>query len=148
MAPTDPHNSLPEGIPHKRPQWGDEAAVVVPKLDRQQYVAIMIDPGSGIVACAMANMPDKLLVYYEGNRMGACNMNTLEDRTMNAYGRMAKNYPTVAMAMMDASDFEVIGRISPDGFDVDVSNPSLKAWVAHQPELLESPPKAWRPRMR
>lgn len=148
MEPTAQQGRKSQGIPVGRPQWGDEAAVVVPKLESQQRVAAMIDPGSGIVACAIPSNPDKLLVYYEGNRMGACNMNTLEDRTLNAYGRMAKSYPTVAMAMLDANDFEAIGTISPNHFDIDVSSPNLKAWVAHEPQLLESPQKAWRPRMR
>ena len=104
MEPTAQQDRKSQGIPVGRPQWGDEAAVVVPKLESQQRVAAMIDPGSGIVACAIPSEPGRLLVYYEGNRMGACNMNTLEDRTLNAYGRMAKSYPTVAMAMLDAID--------------------------------------------
>ena len=136
-------------VPPQRPAWGEEAAVVVPKAERAQWVAAMIDPGSGIAGCGVPGLPDKLLVYYEGNRLGASNLNTLEERTLHAYGRMTKKYPTVAMAMMDRNDFEVIGTISPDRFEVDMKSTALQAWVNHDPKLLESLVKAWRgPRMR
>lgn len=122
-----------EDIPTARPAWGDEATIVVPKIEHQQRVAGSIDPASGIVAFRVHNAADKLIVYYEGNRFNSSSMSELEDRVMNAYGRMSKTYPTIAMAMMDASDFEVVGTVEPNRVQIDHDHPAVQAWVAEAP---------------
>jgi hypothetical protein len=136
-------------IPAQRPQWAEEVPVVVPKLDRLQKVSMSIDPGSGIVAFQMRGMPGKIHVYYEGNRLGAQNLNSFEDRVMHAYGRMTKSYPTIAQAMMDLQDFDIIGTYSNGQLDIDADHPALKAWVAGDSRLegrIEAQQAhAWRP---
>jgi hypothetical protein len=133
-------------IPEVRPQWGEPAAVVVPKPEFAQLVSASIDPGSAIVAFRHSASDDRLIVYYESNRLGASNLNTLQERALHAYGRMAKKYPTIAMSSMEANMFEVVGSIDPDRFEIDKTHPAVQAWVAHEPNLLDSSP-SW-PRMR
>lgn len=126
-------------VPRIRPQWGERAAVVVPKLAHQREVAMSIEPGSGIVAFQMPGAADRFIVYYEGNLSGASNLATFEDRAMNAYGRMAKSYPTVAMSALKRDLFEVIGHIAPNEFEINRGSAALEAWTAHDPALLVSP---------
>lgn len=127
-----------EDIPNTRPAWGDEAAIVVPKIEQQLRVSGSIDPASGIVAFRVHNAPHKLIVYYEGNQFHTSSMAKLEDRVMNAYGRMSKKYPTIAMSMMDASDFEVVGTVQPDRVQIDHDHPALQTWVAVAPRPDEA----------
>lgn len=55
-----------------------------------------IDPGSGIVG--IRKEPSGMLViYYEGNRLGAINMHAGRERVICAFGRLAVQYPTTAM---------------------------------------------------
>lgn len=57
---------------------------------------MMIDPGSGIAG--IRKQPSGMLViYYEGNRFGATNMHKGCERVICAFGRLAVQYPTVAM---------------------------------------------------
>lgn len=124
-------------IPMERPKMGEDAAVIVPKLEHQIRVGHQIDPGSGIVACAMYGADDQLLIYFEGNRFNASNIVSLEDRAIHAYGRMATRYPTIALAVMPLDLFDVVGRINSKTFEIDASHPAVLAWTEHDPKLLE-----------
>jgi hypothetical protein len=106
----------------------------------------MIATGSGIVAFRQPDAPDQLVVYFEGNLFGAENLKTLHDRALQAYGRMAKSYPTVAKAQMPADAFEVVGTIDPDRFEIDKDHPALQAWTKHDPELMVEKPSFIRMR--
>lgn len=135
---------IDKAVPASLPAWGDRAAVVVPKPEHQNEVAMYIAPGSGIVACQIPGAGDRLLVYFEGNINGASNLNTLEDRALRAYDRMSTRYPTIAMAALSADLFEVIGSVAPNDFVIDKENNALQAWIAHDPKLLESPVRHYR----
>lgn len=129
-------------IPTQRPQWGEPAAIVVPSIEEQARWGAVIKPGSGIVAFIDPRFAEQMMVYYEGNVFGANNMNTFEDRALNAYGRMSKRYPTTAMMLVDRSGWEVVGEISPDGMQLD-ETPALQAWVAQDPKLTLREPKRY-----
>ncbi|MCL4722654.1 MAG: hypothetical protein KJZ90_00065 [Rhodocyclaceae bacterium] len=70
----------------------DKATIYVPvagsRLERELL------PGSGIVGIPRHG---QLVIYYEGNLYGACNLHRIEDRIICAFGRLATKYPTGAM---------------------------------------------------
>jgi len=60
-----------------------------------------IAPGSGIVGIPYeGGESGDLLLYFEGNLHNAINQQRLEDRIVNAAGRLFTRYPTVAMRMV------------------------------------------------
>lgn len=81
--------------------------VLVPKLDTRPAHAIL--PKSGIVA---ATLDDQVDVYFEGNRYGAANIVTFEDKVLHAAGRLDAKYPTVARGRYALDDFVVVGLFS------------------------------------
>lgn len=89
-------------------------AVLVPVVG----AAHGIDAGSGIVADLDAPRGDGglVVVYFEGNRVGAVNLRHLEDRLTVAGGRLTAKYPTVARSSVPLGDFEVVGTLETDGW--------------------------------
>lgn len=72
--------------------------------------ARQIDPGSGIVTDASPfPVAGDVRVYFEGNRYGAENLQTFEERVQCASGRLATKYPTIACGLFKAVDFHVVG---------------------------------------
>jgi len=90
-----------------------------------------IDPGSGVVTLAAywrsAADTDRVLVYYEGNRYGAVNLTTFEERVLQAAGRLDKRYPTIAKGAWPAIEFDVVGTFS---FSED--------WRAHRLDVTDA----------
>jgi hypothetical protein len=116
--------------------------------------ALLIDPGSGIIASfeAIHALPDvgdpnftgreRVLVYYEGNRFNASNLLTFESRVNLAADRLAKNYPTVARNLFPIVDFMLIGMlvVSEDFRErhLEVVDPGwLKLWLGMKPEIYK-----------
>lgn len=108
--------------------------VLLPKPGTR--AAAVIDPGSGVVTdLAFDQMPTLAsddpfegatvgldgtvkpyaLVYYEGNRYHADNLQAFEHRVLAAAGRCVERYPTVARGLFPREDFEVIGLVTYDG---------------------------------
>lgn len=90
----------------KRELRHEHAVIYVPRagsrLDRH------IDPGSGIVGVPSA-AGGRIVLYYEGNRIQASNLETPEERIICAFGRAAVGYPTVAMsAVLDDDVFDLV----------------------------------------
>lgn len=79
---------------------GEQAWIVVPVAGAMSDH--VIDQRSGVVA---KRKGDQVAVYYEGNRMGADNLNRYAERVTNAAGRLFKRYPTVARSAYSLSDF-------------------------------------------
>lgn len=121
--------------PAERPQWGEPAAVIVPKLQCQERIGATIKPGSAIVAYRLLSDLSLVQTYYEGNMLGASNLNSFEERALTAYGRMSHSYPTRASMQLSKDDFEVVGEITPEGMDIDRSHPALQAWMQRDPSL-------------
>lgn len=69
-----------------------------------------IDVGSGIVTADATS--DRVLVYYEGNRYGAMNLRTFEERVFHATARLVERYPTVAFGQYARADFDVVGTFA------------------------------------
>jgi hypothetical protein len=90
--------------------------ILRPKLGTR--AAQLIDPGSGVVTDLLDAAVPSVLVYYEGNRYGAVNLQTLEDRVRSAAGRCVARYPTVARALLPRTDFDVIGTVDPADWSV------------------------------
>lgn len=70
-----------------------------------------IDDGSAIVGEPEG---DRIGVDFEGNRYGACNMQTFEDRITHAAGRRAYRYPTTARASYPADALIEVGTVRYD----------------------------------
>ena len=70
----------------------DHAFIYIPVPGSR--IASMIDAGSGIVG---APGESHVVLYYEGNRYGASNLEYYPDRVKNAAGRLFQRYPTIAM---------------------------------------------------
>lgn len=72
----------------------DTATIYIPA--EGGLLDMVIDPGSGIVGIRKG--PSRMLViYYEGNRFDAINLREGRERVVCAFGRLATQYPTVAM---------------------------------------------------
>lgn len=91
-----------------------------------------IDPASAVVAAQSQRGQERVLVYFESNRLGASNIVTYADRCLHAAGRAAMNYPTVAKASLPASELVHAGT-----YDLlrqvvtSVTNaPALKEWLS------------------
>lgn len=71
-----------------------------------------IAPGSGIVGLPSGTMPGYLKVYYEGNLIGADNLNTWLERVQCAAGRLATQYPTVARSFLPEEGMQQVGTMT------------------------------------
>jgi hypothetical protein len=103
-------------------------AVVIPAVFGSGPLGRVL-PRSGIVARRLSH--GKVEVYFEGNRYGAANLTTFEERVLCAAGRLTARYPTVAKAWCDLGDIEVVGVCYPDRGEVVIGRPErLEAWLA------------------
>ena len=106
--------------------------VPAPVGDRGRDAALsLILPGSGIVGY---DDGDGLLrLYYEGNKYGAVNLATWEQRVKCAAGRAFERYPTVAMlAFIDADQVVRVGQID-NHYELTVEHPELVAEYEGRP---------------
>lgn len=111
---------------YTRPQYGEAALLVVPKLAFQAKWRTIIKGGSAIVAYQVDS--NTLHAYYEGNLYGAQNLNANEDKAICAYGRMTKRYPTIAQVAAPLEEFDIVGAVSPTMCELQ-SVDSVKAWL-------------------
>jgi len=86
----------------------EEALILVPKTPTQ------IDPKSGI--CASRLPSGEFQIDYEGNRFGAENLRTYEQRLLHALDRGKTKYPTVARQFQPLAsleeNFHIVGIIN------------------------------------
>lgn len=106
-----------------------------------------IDAGSAIVAGVSQRGQQRVMVHFEGNRLGAENMRRYEERCLHAAGRAAVRYPTIAKASLPRSELRHVGifdlqaQCVTDLLDV----PALHAWLGNEvapfsPAIRYSPP--------
>jgi len=119
---------------YHRPAYGQTALLVVPKIEHQQRWSTIIKGGSGIVGYLVNS--ETIHVYYEGNLYNASNLKTFEERALCAYGRCSMRYPTIAQVAVPMAEFEIVGKLSPDCFDLQ-STPAVKAWRALEESMIE-----------
>lgn len=101
--------------------------VLVPKSESR--AALAIDPGSGIVT--KTGETPRRIVYFEGNRFGASNLSTFEERVQCAAGRLYTNYPTIARGLFPASEFDTVGSLYvTDDADVVSMTMVIDNWAA------------------
>lgn len=85
--------------------------ILIPNGESFRYLL----PGSGIVANPTPNANNQKDVYFEGNKYGAVNLGTYEERLLNAADRLWGKYPTVARMRLDEksfSEFLIVGSLS------------------------------------
>jgi hypothetical protein len=106
--------------------------VLVPKPGSR--AADMIDAGSGVVTdeASWTGLPEAL-VYFEGNRYGAENLRTFDQRVLSAAGRLDQRYPTVAKAMLPIDDFVPVGLFT---YTADWTTSALALDPEMDPEIL------------
>lgn len=88
-----------------------EADIYVPK--KGSGFETEIDDGSGIVGAR--DEQGRLVIHYEGNRIGAENLRTWRERVRCAAGRKFLSYPTIAMQLVPPEregELEKVGRIT------------------------------------
>jgi hypothetical protein len=68
--------------------------------------------GSGIVGRSTKDGMH-LEIWYEGNAHDALNLNTFAEKISCAAGRMSSHYPTSARAVVDSSQFVLVGEFHP-----------------------------------
>lgn len=84
-------------------------AVFVP-ASADMPIAQLVDRGSAIVGCVTGDeAAEQVTVYFEGNRYGYANVQTLADRARIAAGRLIEHYPTVAFAVVSRRDLLKVG---------------------------------------
>lgn len=94
-----------------------------------------IAPGSAIVAAIDQASEDRVLVYYEGNLFGACNLRRFVERVLHAADRQVARYPTIAKASFPRSVLiEVAAFDYTTGKITAITNAAaLRAWVPDEP---------------
>jgi hypothetical protein len=94
--------------------------ILVPSLQGKPFG---IAHGSAIVA--QTTTEDTVVLHYEGNTNGACNLDKYEEKILCAAGRKATNYPTIAkMALKEEicrDNFEIVAL-----FDYEACRARLK----------------------
>lgn len=94
---------------------------------------LFLAPGSALVADPEKEyLPGQIVCYYEGNIHGAVNLRTFADKALCAAGRLAKKYPTSALAAFPVEDLVEVGSASfaPDCWpkiEVVITRPDLVA---------------------
>jgi len=120
-----------------RPAYGQTALLLVPKIEHQQKWSTIIKGGSAIVGYLVDS--ETIHAYYEGNLYKASNLKTYEERALCAYGRCSMRYPTIAQVGVPVTEFEIVGKLSPECFDLQ-STPAVKAWRALDASMIEPLP--------
>lgn len=113
----------------------DRCSVLVPR--KGTLAASMFDRASAVVTDGNV-VEGKILVWYEGNRHGACNLNTFYERILSAAGRLAVSYPTTAKAMLPREDFVEAAVFSMDRLAFsEVAEPGVLAeWAGEAMETI------------
>lgn len=93
-----------------------------------------IDAASAIVAGTSQRGLDRVKMYYEGNRLGACNLVDFIDRCRCAAGRAATRYPTIAFGVFDPADFVRVAvyDLANHRFTEVLDSVRLTAWAREQ----------------
>jgi hypothetical protein len=96
--------------------------------------------GSAIVG--EPSTPGRIRIYFEGNVVGAVNLNRFRERAVQAAARMLHNYPAgyPTRAREDVDEREVIevGSIETEGYGLHISaDPSELDWWIEQADLID-----------
>jgi hypothetical protein len=96
--------------------------------------------GSAIVGQPSA--PGRIRIYYEGNVVGAVNLNRFRDRAVQAAARMLHNYPagypTRAREDVDEREVVEVGSIETDGYRLHISAaPADLDWWIESADLID-----------
>lgn len=96
--------------------------------------------GSAIVGEPSA--PGRIRIYYEGNVVGAVNLNRFRERAVQAAARMLHNYPAgyPTRAREDVDEREVIevGSIETESYGLHISaSPVELDWWIEQADLID-----------
>ena len=96
--------------------------------------------GSAIVGEPSA--PGRIRIYFEGNVVGAVNLNRFRERAVQAAGRMLHNYPAgyPTRARDDVDEREVIevGSIETESYGLHISaGPSELEWWIERADLID-----------
>ena len=96
--------------------------------------------GSAIVGEPSA--PGRIRIYYEGNVVGALNLNRFRERAVQAAARMLHNYPSgyPTRAREDVDEREVIevGSIETKSYGVHISaSPGELDWWIERADLID-----------
>jgi hypothetical protein len=96
--------------------------------------------GSAIVG--QPSGPGRIRIYFEGNVVGAVNLNRFRERAVQAAARMLHNYPAgyPTRAREDVDEREVIevGSIETESYGLHISaGPSELDWWIEQADLID-----------
>ena len=123
------------GTPNSAP---DHLTLYVPHPESR--LSTELAHGSAIVGQPSA--PGRIRIYYEGNVIGAVNLNRFRDRVVQAATRMLHNYPAgyPTRAREDVDEREVIevGSIETESYGLHISaGPSELDWWIEQADLID-----------
>jgi hypothetical protein len=90
------------------------------------HLGSLVDRGSALVADDLGQ--DRLVVYFEGNRYGAVNLQRWADRVECAAGRLTAKYPTSALCAAERDDIQLLGLF--DGGAVQLDDPDDRSAIA------------------
>jgi hypothetical protein len=96
--------------------------------------------GSAIVGLPLAS--GQIRIYYEGNIIGAQNLNRYRDKAVQAAGRMLHNfpagYPTRAREDVDPREVLEVGAIDTKTYRIEISaRPTDLSWWIDADDLLD-----------
>jgi hypothetical protein len=104
-----------------------EAGELVIFVPASPEVRAVVRPGSAIVGRRDDN--GQVLIYFEGNVYGY--MTDFDEMLLHAADRLVSRYPTVARAVVGASELAEVGYYDYGAFSAEITDqPALDAWRA------------------
>jgi hypothetical protein len=132
------HGAIHSGIVRTSTAKPERLALYVPHPESR--LCSELARGSAIVGQPSA--PGRIRIYYEGNVVGAVNLDRFRDRVVQAAARMLHNYPTgyPTRAREDVDEREVVevGSIETDGYKLHITAaPGELEWWIDPIDLIE-----------
>jgi hypothetical protein len=144
-----PHHTLRQNPRHTPSHDADEFFLLVPKSEHVDKWSLKILPGSAIVGRITSLGMCQL--HFEGD-LHVSNACSFPDRVMRAWGRLSKNYPTIARAQGPMDEFHVAGTVSAgvvtDGSDDEAGAAALQHWQSLDKRLGVEPAVSAREKNR
>jgi hypothetical protein len=100
----------------------------------ESRLCLQLAHGSAIVGLPLTS--GSIRIYYEGNVVGAANLDRYRDKAIQAAGRMLHNYPagypTRAREDVDPREVVEVGNIEPytDRMEITASANELSWWIS------------------
>lgn len=121
----------------------NQLPIFVPKQSEHGNTSLL--PGTAIVGIEVLNEEQGVIRgYFEGNKYGASNIESFEDKCLIAAGRGIQRYPTTAWDVFEIAELEKVGTYDYDNFRANITNKEAvvewENYINHASEFEDSHP--------